>query len=291
MNQRHRQFHLTRVVATGVCVAWLAAGASAEKLEYLGTHTLTFSSLGPLEVSVTGVGVANAGSNASGQLTTLVLSRHFPGGIFDTAVPVTDPGVSATLPAVEINALRINPQVQGGIFAPFPTAAPTGTGPLLSQATMPLTGSIRLCILDAGCADAVTITHGQTTASGVTGVGVGGTFARTGTPYSIHWTGQPWTLGTVTVSNRTPSGAITTLTAMGFASGPLSSPSATAQPGGVVQLVTATQVHTSGLPGNNDISGIVHTLRIEFVPEPGFLVLLGCGALCMGLLGRTRLRR
>jgi hypothetical protein len=291
MIQRWRHFDLARMLAAAALVATLAAHARADKLEYLGTHTLTFSSLGPLDVSATGVGVASVSSNGSGHLTALQLSRHFPGGQFDTVVPVTDPDVSATLPAVQMIGLRINPQVQGGIFAPFPSATPTGTGPLLSQATMPLTGTIRLCILDAGCADAVTLTHGQITPSGVTGVGVGGTFSSPGTPYSIMWTGQPWTLGTVSVSNRTPSGAITTQTAMGFASGPLSNPAATAQPGGVVQLVTATQVHTAGLPGNNDTSGIIHTLHIEFVPEPGFLLLLGCGALCMGLLGRARLRR
>ncbi|MDH3519284.1 MAG: hypothetical protein OEM49_02410 [Myxococcales bacterium] len=279
------------ILLLGLLLAPLWVGtARAEKLAYLGTHTLTFSNLGPLDVSVSGVGVANVATNGSGHLTTLQLSRHFPGGILNGVFPVTDPAVNATIPAVHITSLRINPQVQGGIFAPISGA--TGSGPLLTLATMPLTGTIRLCILDAGCgAGAVTETLAATTSSVYTGVGIGGVFTNAGPTYAIQYTGQPWTLGTVTVSNRTPAGAITTQTAMGFARGALSGTSSTASPGGVVQLVTASQIHTTGIPGNNDISGQIHTLTLEFVPEPGLLLMLGCGALAMGLLGRRRLSR
>jgi hypothetical protein len=272
-------------------LALLAAGgtARAEKLAYYGTHTLEFSNLGHLSVSVTGTGVADVVRSPGGHLTTLQLTQHFPGGRMNTVIPVTDPAVSPDIPSVRITSLRINPQVQGGIFAPISGAA-----------TMPLTGTIRICLFYAGCnSGAITQVLGQQTTSGAyTGVGVGGTFSINpggtgGIRISVQ--GAPWTVGTVSVSNATPSGAITTLTAMGFAHGPASFTSSTALSGGVLQLVTASQVIAVGIPGSpipeGEPSGRINTLRLEFIPEPGLLLLLGSGAAGMALLGRKRLKK
>jgi hypothetical protein len=282
-------------------LALLTAGetARAEKIAYHGTHTLEFSNLGQISVSVEGDGVADVVKSPTGHLTTLQLTQHFPGGRMSTVIPITDPSISATIPSVHISSLRINPQAQGGIFAPISGAV--GTSPTqLTRATMPLTGTIRMCLYYAGCnSGAITQVLGQQTTSGAyTGVGVGGTSTiSTGGTGGIRVTvsGAPWTVGTVSVSNLTQSGAVTILTAMGFAHGPSSNTSTTALTGGVLQLVTASQVVTQGLPGgsnpNGDPSGQIHTLRLEFIPEPGLALLLGSGAAGLALLGRKRLKK
>jgi hypothetical protein len=290
--------HSARPLALLTALALLAAGgtARAEKLAYYGTHTLEFSNLGNLSVSVMGEGIADVVRSPSGHLTTLQLTQHFPGGRMNTVISITDPAVSATIPSVHIASLRINPQVQGGIFAPISGAM----GTQLTLATMPLTGTIRICLFHAGCnSGAITQTLGQQTInSAYTGVGVGGTFSiSSGGTGGIRMTvqGAQWTVGTTSVSNRTDNGAITILTAMGFAHGPLSLTSSTALPSGVLQLVTASQIISKGLPGgtdpNGDPSGQINTLRLEFIPEPGLLLLLGSGAAGMALLGRKRLKK
>jgi hypothetical protein len=293
--------HLARSLAIVMTLALLTAGgaARAEKLAYYGTHTLDFSNLGNLSVSVTGEGVADVVRSPGGRLTTLQLTQHFAGGRINTVLPVTDPAVAATIPSVHITSLRINPQVQGGIFAPISGAV--GTSPTqLSVATMPLTGTIRICLFYTGCnSGAITQVLGQQTTSGeYTGVGVGGTFSINpggtgGIRISVQ--GAPWTVGTVSVSNITSMGVITIQTAMGFAHGPASLTSSTALPGGVLQLVTASQVIAVGIPNSpapdGEPSGQFNTLRLEFIPEPGLLLLLGSGAAGMALLGRKRLKK
>lgn len=293
--------HLAGTLAIVTTLALLVAGgvARAEKLEYHGTHTLEFSNLGYFSVTVEGDGVADVVRSPTGHLTTLQLTQHFPNGRMNTVIPITDPTIAAVIPSVHITSLRINPQVQGGIFAPISGAV--GTSPTqLTQATMPLTGTIRMCLYYAGCnSGAITQVLGQQTTSGAyTGVGVGGTSSiNPGGTGGIRITvsGAPWTVGTASVSNLTPSGAVTILTAMGFAHGPSSNTSTTALPGGVVQLVTASQVISQGLPGGSnpdgDPSGQIHTLRLEFIPEPGRALLLASGAAGLALLGRKRLKK
>jgi hypothetical protein len=281
--------------------ALLAAGgaARAEKLEYWGTHKLQFSNLGQISVTVTGKGVADVVRSPSGHLTTLQLTQHFPGDWINTTLLVTDPAVSWLIPSVRITGLRINPQVQGGVFAPI-SGATGATVPPRTVGTMPLTGTIRMCLFYAGCnSGAITQILGQTTTMGAyTGVGVGGTFSINpgGTGgFRISIEGSPWMVGKVSVSNATPLGAITTLTATGYALGPQSNTSTTALPGGVLQLVTASQVTAKGIPGSpypdGEPSGQINTLRLEFIPEPGLLLLLGSGAAGMAVLGRKRLKK
>ncbi|HEY5657051.1 MAG TPA: PEP-CTERM sorting domain-containing protein [Myxococcota bacterium] len=291
-----RQYTRSFALLIAFALLGVAGVAHAEKLAYYGTHTLEFSNLGKISFTVEGVGVADVVRSAEGHLTTLQLTQHFPGGRMNTVIPITDPAVAAIIPSVHITSLRINPQVQGGIFAPISGGGATP----LTRATMPLTGTIRICLFYAGCnSGAITQTLGQQTTSGAyTGVGVGGTFSINpggtgGIRISIY--GAPWTVGTASVMNITDSGAITTLTAMGFAHGPASLTSSTARPGGVLQLVTASQVIATGIPGSpapgGEPSGQINTLRLEFIPEPGVLLLLGSGAAGMALLGRKRLKR
>ena len=275
-----------------IALTW-GASAGAEKLEYYGEHTLRISNLN-IEVTVTGIGVANVGTDGGGHLTTLQLPSNFPGGTINTVIPITDPVVTATIPTVYITDYRIDPQAQGGIFAPISGAVGT-TATQLSQATMPLTGLIRICLIFAGCnSGSIDQTLGQTYNGVRTGVGVGGvvTFNPEGLGgIRISVTGAPWTVRTASGSSRTANSGISIVTLMGFAHGPASLTSSTALPSGVVQLVNAAQVNAVGIPGNDDLSVQLNTLRIEFIPEPGVLLLLGSGAIGMAMLGRRRLKK
>jgi hypothetical protein len=289
MRQRSRVDVLLAVLVT----LSLGGVANAEKLEYFGSHTLRINNLG-IEVTVTGIGVANVGTDGNGHLTTLQLPAHFPGGRMNTTIPITDPIVNQTIPSVRITDFRIDPQAQGGIFAPISGAVGTTT-PQLTQATMPITGRIRICLFFAGCnSGSIDQTVGQTYNGVRTGVGVGGlvTFNPEGAAgIRISVEGAPWTVGTTSGSSRTDNGGLTTITAMGFAHGPSSGTSSTAVASGVVQLVNMAQVTTVGIPTNDDKNVQINTLTIHFIPEPGLLLLLGSGAVTMALLGRKRLKR
>ena len=59
---------------------------------------------------------------------------------------------------------------------------------------------------------------------------------------------------------------------------------------GQLTLVSPIRIETS-LPGTGSLLVVFGTLTLNFVPEPGTLVLLGAGAAALGLLGRGRLRR
>jgi len=77
---------------------------------------------------------------------------------------------------------------------------------------------------------------------------------------------------------------------MGFAHGPASGTTSTAQPSGVLQLVTPNQVRTNLALGSSRKVAILGELLVRFIPEPGLLVLLGSGVAGLLLLGRSRIR-
>ena len=77
----------------------------------------------------------------------------------------------------------------------------------------------------------------------------------------------------------------------GFVHDPSSGTTSTAQPSGVVQLVTPSQV-TTNLPfGTSATQSSAIVLRIQFIPEPGLILLLGSGVVGLALLGRSRAKR
>jgi len=78
----------------------------------------------------------------------------------------------------------------------------------------------------------------------------------------------------------------------GFAHDPSSTTTNTAQPSGVVQLISPMQIVTNLTSGSNaKISQFSTPLRIHFIPEPGTLLLLGAGVAGLAPLGRERMRR
>ena len=80
-------------------------------------------------------------------------------------------------------------------------------------------------------------------------------------------------------------------TAKGFAHGPSSNTSSTANPSGVVQLITPMQVVTNLTNGSNAKIALFGFLTVHFIPEPGMLLLLGSGVAGLVLLGRHRMRK
>jgi hypothetical protein len=80
------------------------------------------------------------------------------------------------------------------------------------------------------------------------------------------WTSYPYTRMFTGTDSRTPGGA------------------------GQVTLVSPTKVVYvfDGLPGGTAPRILLGTLTLSFVPEPGTLVLLGAGAIGLGLAGRAR---
>ena len=82
-----------------------------------------------------------------------------------------------------------------------------------------------------------------------------------------------------------------TVTHKGYAHGPPSAPSSTALTGGVIQLVSPTQLQNTGiLGGNHDTIALFTTLTVTFLPEPGLLLLFVSGCAGLVLIGRNRIR-
>jgi hypothetical protein len=76
----------------------------------------------------------------------------------------------------------------------------------------------------------------------------------------------------------------------GWAHGPASESSSTAQPGGAVYLVTPNQIRTNLPYGSSDKMASIVTMVIHFIPEPGLLLMLSSGVAGLVILGRKRFR-
>lgn len=267
--------------------------ASAVYWEFSGVHSVEFGDYGArVEASASGTGVAILEGTGM-HLDTLQLTRPF--ATLDTVVPVTDPLVTAAgLVEIRVEDVRLDPQGGGGVFGPV-TSALQNTALQISPATMPVSGSLRLCLFYSGCnSGALTQTLGGTTNGAPMGTGVGGLLTLDGEDaVRFSMLGAPWTIKTASVSRRTLNGGVTLQTTRGFAHGPASLTCTTIATSGVLQLVTATQISSFGLDGTlgeSDTNGRIHRFTLHFTPEPGVMLLLGAGAAGMGLLGRARIR-
>jgi hypothetical protein len=139
--------------------------------------------------------------------------------------------------------------------------------------------------------------------TGTKGVGVGGLITAGGYGgIRISLQAAPWTIKTVTLIDQitTPGGSriMTTRAARGWAHAPVSTTTSTAQPSGssaepsgMVQLVTPNQVMTNLPLGSHAKVAVGVNLVLRFIPEPGLLLLLGSGVAGLAFLGRGRMRR
>jgi len=288
-------------LATGLFALGMAGVASAAVLNWEGTSSTTLADYPPYFLTGGGVATINGSSGIiPAHLSTLRMaeSRGQIHGTFTRIV--TDPdvianGVSALIYDNVGGGTGLNPLtgISGGV-------ASTLTG---NVGTSPIHGVVKICLLSTACTQYLSLVLSQpTTVNGVPGtgvnaVGVGGLLTAGGYGgIRISLQAAPWTVKTATVLDQiTPTGGppriIETWTAKGWAHAPASTTSSTAQPGGMLQLVTPTQVTTNLPLGSNDKQGSFTIVMYRFIPEPGLLLLLGSGVAGLAFLGRRRMRK
>jgi hypothetical protein len=230
----------------------------------------------------TGVATVN-GTGGLGHLNTLGLSD---GIAVSGTIPFTDPQIPTLL------STRLNAGIGAGVLRPI------SGGPPLTQNTLPVQGTMKVCILfPSDCLYYLPI---SLTMGGTRGIGIGGglitvnTFSK-GAGLKLSVQGAPWTIGLASIRNvttETPNGGITTYTrtAQGFVHGPASATSSTAGLSGVVQLVTPFLVQSS-LGAPDTYGGYFATLTLHFVPEPSTILLFGAGVAAFGMLGRRHTKK
>jgi hypothetical protein len=282
----------------GLLALAVAGSAGAAPLNYEGTVALLLGEFGWQPLPGGGVTTVNGSSGImGGHLNTLRIagSRGGPTGNFINVV--TDPeGVGNGVAGLSYIGIEFGT----GTLAPISGAAASDAN--LTQNVLPLRGLVKVCILTSSCetflplvlTQPILSVNGATT--GVKGVGIGGLITIGGgtNPIRMSIQAAPWTIKTRTVYDHiTTAGGnqiFTPIVMKGFAHAPASATTDTVQPGGVVQLVSPSQVETNLPFGSNAKQSSGQILLIHFIPEPGLLLLLGSGVVGLALLGRKRLR-
>jgi hypothetical protein len=291
-----------RKLFVSMATAFLSLGAAgvanAAVLNWAGTATILLAEYGPAQFRGGGVATLNDSSRViPAHLNTLRLAKS-RGQIEGTATRiVTDPDtMSSSVQAVVLDGIRLMTGTWDGISG---GAASTTTG----GGILPVGGTVKICMLSTACTAYLPLVLSQpTTVNGVPGtgskgVGVGGVITAGGYGgLKISLQAAPWTIKTATVLDEiTPTGGppqiMSSWVAKGWAHAPVSTTTATAQPGGMVQFVTPNQIVTNITIGSRAKVGSFVILMIRFIPEPGLLLLLGSGVAGLFLLGRRRIRQ
>jgi len=284
------------VLALGLALVLGAGGAAqAARLNWAGSLTTTTGDLPP--IYITGGGVATLNGSTGGVPAHLGMIRLAAsrGGITGTATitEFTDPETAGN----GIAAIILQGAGGTGTLGPI-SGALVSTG-ALTMNIMPVRGIAKVCLLSTTCTDYIPLLLSQhTPMSGVIGVGVGGTIVGTspGTGMiRISLQAAPWTVKTATAIDQTDDNtglsAFHNVTRMGFAHGPASGTTSTAQPSGVLQIVTPNQVRTNLPFGSSAKVATIAQVLIHFIPEPGLLLLIGSGVAGLALLGSRRMKK
>jgi hypothetical protein len=286
--------NLIRLSVTAIAVLGLVGSASAAPLNWEGTTILKLGDF-PQAV-IPGGGVATINDSAGtlpGHLESLRVSASRGNVSTSFTQFVTDPETQGNgIAAIQY----VGVEGGTGTFSPI-------SGFLASTATsfngvVPVRGLVKLCLFSTVCNSFAAINLTTTSANNTIGIGIGGLLTVTilGGFARLSIEGKPWQLKTGTVIDHitTPTNAVNQtfidITFMGFAHGPESLTTSTADDGGVVQMVSPTQVRTDLPLGSNQKVGAGQTLFIRFIPEPGMLLLIGSGVAGLALLGRRRMR-
>ena len=270
-------------VSTIACLFLFILGdsASAALVEWHGTLETKLAAARRFDPDgshrgLRGSGVATVnGSGGGGLINTLRIDGGILGSSFN---PVTDPDTSGVISTI------------GAIGTP----SGLGSGTLKNLTSPPLTGNVltingfsRLCLLESNCGIVLDLPW---VVDASNRIGVGGllTAGRFG-DLRISIEAGPWTIGSGMGINQTQKGNFKNVTATGFAHGAGSGAASTAN-SSMIQLISPMQVTTINAGDNNELQSLFSILTLHFIPEPGFLLLLGAGVVGLGVLGRNRMR-
>jgi hypothetical protein len=276
------------VLAAAAAMAFgIAASANAAVVKWSGSSTIELGTLPSITTTGTGIATVNASGGGS-HLNTLSVNGGITGG---GTVVVTDPEVTVG----GIVSVRIeNAELQAGVLGPFSGSTTGNAGPL-TQNTLAIHGTARICLLSTTCVANIAIALQGSGPNGPATVGVGGLLTAGGETDAIRISilNHPWTVGTVTLAGiPTDNGGTTAYSAAGFVHGPASNGASSAVlTSAVIQVITPQEVDTIGVPGDNSKLAVFSVLNFHVIPEPGLLLLLGSGVVGLAVIGRSRMRK